>query len=234
MTLQEVKQFLKENAEKDAEVKAYLTELSKVSQEQESAIIENYKKSQDYKSEQDRFATRAITTFKEKTLPGIIEDQVKATEQKVRDEINPPKNPEVVQLTKKMQEYEQRDAEKTKKLISKELKNAIQTHLGSKKIPIEYSDLIQIGIDNLKLEDIENEEKLNELILPKVEKLLAFGESVKTATATEMLSRGGGRPQGSSSPTANQLTKEQYEALPRAERVKATNEGRTDKILGRQ
>jgi len=233
MTLQEVKQFFNDNAGLD-DVKAYRAELSKVTVEQEEKILESYKKSQDFKSELDRAVTKGINTYNEKTLPGIIAEKEKAIEMKVRDELNPPKNPEVIQLTEKMKMYETQITENNKKIIQKEIRNMKQSLLNAKGIPIEYADLILVNTENLTIADIENEAKIKELITPSVEKLFAFGEASKIAKATEMQSRGSYTPQGSNSNTpAGQLTIEAYKALPHDERMKAQKEGRVNQLLGR-
>jgi soluble cytochrome b562 len=232
MTLQEVKQFLRDNALTD-EVKSYMAELSKVSPEVEEKILESYKKSQEFKSELDRAVTKGINTYTEKTLPGIITEKEKAIEMKVRDELNPPKNPEVIQLTEKMKKYETQITENNKKIMQKEIRNMKQALLNAKGIPIEYADLIPVNTDGLTIEDIEDVNKLTELITPSVDKLYTFGEAAKIAKATEMQSRGAYKPTDSNGNIpVGQLTKEAYEALPRDERMKAQKEGRVRQILG--
>jgi hypothetical protein len=234
MTLQEVKQFLRDNAGTD-EVKSYLSELSKVSPDAEEKIIESYKHSQDFRSEIDRANTQAIKTYSEKTVPTLIEKEVKLKETELENKYNPPKNPEVIKLTKQLEEFAKQNEDYNKKLIEKEIKNKKQSLLNAKGIPIEYADLISVNTAGLTMKDIEDEAKLLELINPSVEKLHAFRESAKIEKATEMQMKGSFKPNDSNSQTnSGQLTREQYEALPHAERMKAQKEGRVNQILGRQ
>jgi hypothetical protein len=233
MDLQEVKKFLSDNAAKD-DVKAYLSDLSRVSSEKETEIVENYKKSQDFKSEIDRANTRAINTYREKTLPGLIEDQVKAKESELESKYNPPKNPVEEKLRKDIEEMKTKMAASERKIIQEAIKSEKQRQLAEKGIPVELADSIYIDMSNIKSTDIDDKEKLQILISPALESILKYGDSVKTGTATEMITRGGGKPQASNSQTnSGQLTVEQYNALPtREERIKAQNEGRTKQILG--
>jgi hypothetical protein len=234
MTLQEVKQFLKDNAGTD-EVKSYLSELSKVSPDAQADIIENYKHSQDFRSEIDRANTQAIKTYTEKTVPTLIEKEVKLKETELENKYNPPKNPAEEAMRKQLEALTKESSENKKKMIQKELRNIKQSLLNSKGIPLEYEDLIPISIDGIDVKDIENETKLKEILMPAVEKLFSFGEAAKIAKATEMQMKGSFNPGASGGVTnSGQLTKEAYEALPREERMKAQKEGRVKQILGQQ
>ena len=234
MELQEVKQFLRDNAGKD-DVKSYLAELSKVSPDAEEAIVSNFKRSKDFQSEIDRAVTKAINTYNEKTVPSLIEKEVKFKEEELEKKYNPPKNPAEEAMRKQLEKLTLESAENKKKIIQKELRNRKQALLNSKEIPIEYEDLIAVGIDNLSIEDVENESKLDELIMPKVEKLSKLIQEAQIKKATEMQKGSAFKPQNSNANTnSGQLTLEQYKALPHEERMKAQKEGRVDQILGRQ
>jgi hypothetical protein len=235
MDLNEVRKFLKDNAGTD-EVKSYLSELSKVSPDAQADIIENYKHSQDFRSEIDRSNTQAIKTYNEKTVPTLIEKAVKETTTDLENKYNPPKNPAEEAMRKQLEALTKESGENKKKMIQKELRNIKQALLNSKGIPLEYEDLIPISIDGLDIKDIEDETKLKEMIMPSIEKLFSFGEAAKIAKATEMQIKGSFKPSGSDSQiNVGQLTKEAYEALPtREDRVKAQAEGRTKQIMGQQ
>lgn len=241
MDLQEVKQFLKENAEKD-DVKAYLSELSKVSSEQESEIIESYKKSTEFRREIDRENTKAIKTYTEKTVPGLIETAVTEKEKELLDKYDKPKDPKELKWErdfKKMQEdLEERDkkvAERDRKLIQKEIKNTIHSLLGEKQIPIKYANLVPVDYSKFTIDDIEDEENLKEMLMPNVETLAAFSAESRQAQAEEMHRRGAITPQRSAlSNPEQQLTLEQYNALSKEEKAIAYKEGKVNQILGRQ
>ena len=237
MTLQEVKQFFKDNAGTD-EVKSYLSELSKVSPDAEEQIIKNFKNSQDYKSEVDRTVTRAIQTYNEKTVPTLIE---KAVNDKIA-EINPAPDPrdekwqkELARRDARDAERDKKEAEKDKRIIQKEVNNTIQSLLDEKKIPIKHAKLVPVNINDFKIEDIDDEQSLREKLLPGIEDLSAALVEAEIRKAEQMQMAGATRPVNSnSSPVGGQLTEAQLKALPFAERVKAEKEGRTNQLLGRQ
>jgi hypothetical protein len=234
MTLQEVKQFLRDNAEKDAEVKAYLAELSKVSPDAEEQIIRNFKNSQEFKSEQDRLVTKAINTYNEKTVPTLIEKSVKDKETELENKYNPPKNPAEENLRKEVEELKRQNQERQNKIIRDSINLAKQKALSEMGLPIELSDAIYVRMDGLTEKDIEDKEKLKSLIFPSIEPIVKFSEAVKTAKANEMLSNSATHPLNSDSPVAGQLTLDQYKSLPHDERMKAQKEGRVNQLLNRK
>ena len=240
MDLQEVKEFFKNNAEKD-DVKAYLTELKKVSSEQESEIVENYKKSQEYRSEIDRETTKAIKTYSEKTVPGLIEKEVEEKTKELIEKYEKPKDPkeakwerEFKKMQEELSERDKKVAERDKKLIQKEIKNTIHSLLGEKKIPIKYANLVPVDYSKFTIDDIEDEENLKEMLMSNVESLATFSAESRQEQAAEMHARGAVQPQASQSSPEQQLTREQYNALPDNEKKKAREDGRVNHILGRQ
>jgi hypothetical protein len=235
MTLQEVKQFLKDNAEKDADVKAYLAELSRVSQETESNIVENYKRSQDFRSEIDRANTQAIKTYTEKTVPSLIEKSVKDKEVELENKYNPAKNPAEEALRKQVELLTKQQAESESEFIQESVKTLKQNFLSENGLPVSLADHIFVNTKDLTKKDIKDIEKLKSLILPAIEPITKVISEAKIAKANEMLSNSATRPGNSNSVTQTaQLTKEAYEALPHSERMKAQKEGRVNQILGRQ
>jgi hypothetical protein len=232
MEFQEVKNYLKENADKD-EVKVYLAELSKVSSDKKTEIIEEFKKSQEFLSEIDRAVTKGVNTFKDKTVPGLIEIAVTEKEKELEDKYNPPKNPAEENLRKKVEELETKYRESESKIIRESIKTMKQHLLAEKGLSVDIADWLHVPINELTVKDIEDKEKLLSLISPAIEPLVKLVEDAKIAKATEIQTRGAGKPQDSDSNTqAGQLTREQYNALPREERVKAIEEGKCQQILG--
>jgi hypothetical protein len=236
MNLSEVKQFLKDNAEKDADVKAYLSELSRVSQEAESNIIENYKRSQDFRSEIDRANTQAIKTYNEKTVPTLIEKSVKDKETELENKYNPPKNPAEEALRKQVETLTKLQAESESEFIQESIKTLKQNFLSESGLPVGLADHIFVNTKDLTKKDIKDIEKLKSLILPAIEPIAKVISEAKIAKANEMLAGSAVKPGSSNSATqVGQLTKEQYEALPtREDRIKAQSEGRTKTIMGQQ
>lgn len=240
MDLQEVKQFFKENADKD-DVKTYLSELSQVSSEKELEIIENYKRSKDYRSDIDRETTKAIKTYSEKTVPGLIESAVEEREKELVDKYEKPKDPkeakwekEFAKMQEELAERDKKVAERDRKIIQKEIKNTIHNLLGEKKIPIKYANLVPVNYNDFTIDDIEDEDILRDKLIPGIDTLVAFDQESRQGQAAEMISKGAARPQDSSaSSPEQQLTRDQYNALSSDEKAKAYKEGRADNILGR-
>jgi hypothetical protein len=110
LTFSEVKKWLTENAD-DKAFKEYLSEMQK--QYLQSEDFKNFITSEAgrelYKSELDRVASKAIDTFKAKTMPNLIQQ---AVDEKVK-QLNPEETPE----QKRIREQDERIArlEKTAK-----------------------------------------------------------------------------------------------------------------------
>lgn len=234
MTLAEVKQFLRDNAEKDAEVKAYLAELSKVSPDAEDQIIKNFKNSQEFKSERDREITKAINTYNEKTVPTLIEKETEKVKAELENKYNPPKNPAEENMRKKLEELETKYRESENKIIRESIKTAKQNILSEMGLPIELADAISVSMDKLTVQDVEDKEKLKSLIAPSIEPIAKFAESVKISKANEMLTGSANKPRESNSaPTAKQLTKEDLKNMTPQAINEARAAGQLDNILGR-
>ena len=233
MELNEVKQFLKDNANKD-DVKSYLSELSRVSPDTEASIIDNYKRSQDFRSEIDRANTQAIKTYTEKTVPTLIEKEVKAKENELENKYNPPKNPAEEALRKQVELLTKQQAESESEFIQESVKTLKQNFLAENGLPIGLADHIFVNTKDLTKKDIKDIEKLKSIILPAIEPISKVITEAKIAKANEMLAGSATKPGNSNAPTAGQLTKEAYEALPREDRIKAQKDGRVKQILGQQ
>ncbi len=91
LTWEQIQAWIKENTD-DKGLIAYLLDTNqtwiKSDKGTEFLLSENGKAL--YKSETDRVASKAIDTFKEKTMPGLIKTET----DKLRDELNPQETPE--------------------------------------------------------------------------------------------------------------------------------------------
>ncbi|MBE2931299.1 DUF4355 domain-containing protein [Anoxybacillus flavithermus] len=134
MNLEDVKKFLEENKDNE-EVKAYLEGLKKVSvQEVQQMLAENDELKRWFDSEKDRHFTKGLETFKQKTMPKLIEEEISK-----RFPEADPKDVKLKELEAKIQQMEQ---EKQREL----LKNKALTLATEKKLPIQLIDFL-IGQD---------------------------------------------------------------------------------------
>ena len=204
MDLQEVKQFLKENADKD-DVKAYLAEF----QTDEDQVVKKYKESQDFKSEIDRETTKAIKTYGDKTVPKLIEEKVKEKETELELKYNPPKDPTVEALRKQIDQMQTENQEKEKARVKAERMNFLHEN-----IKPEYKSFVKL-VDG-SLED-------DEAIVEYLNKT-AYDFSLLQKTTT---------PQRGDSSSKGQWTREDLKTKTPEEINEARREGKLDNVLGR-
>lgn len=134
MNLEDVKKFFEKNKDNE-EVKAYLEGLKKVSvQEVQQMLAENDELKRWFDSEKDRHFTKGLETFKQKTMPKLIEEEISK-----RFPEADPKDVKLKELEAKIQQMEQ---EKQREL----LKNKALTLATEKKLPIQLIDFL-IGQD---------------------------------------------------------------------------------------
>jgi hypothetical protein len=99
LTFEQVKEFIEKNKDIDESLNEYLQGFKKVSVEEIQQMVQTDKDlAKWFESERDRHATKAINTFKEKTMPKIIEEEIKKRTtgkdekdlelEKLKDEIN--------------------------------------------------------------------------------------------------------------------------------------------------
>lgn len=233
MTITEVKQFLRDNADKE-DVKAFMAEFKVVSPEQKEEVIDTYKKSVEFRSEVDKAVTRGINTYSEKTVPTLVEKAVKDKETELETKYNPPKNAAEEAIRKQLEAVQAELTETRNKTIREAIKNAKQSMLSEMGLPVELADAIYVKADGLSVNDVEDREKLRSLITPALEPIAKFGESVKTAKANEMLAGSATRPtSGNANPAAGQLKREDLKNMKPEEIAKARESGQLDSILGR-
>ncbi|MBE2914747.1 DUF4355 domain-containing protein [Anoxybacillus flavithermus] len=134
MNLEDVKKFLEENKDNE-EVKTYLADLKKVSvQEVQQMLVENEELKKFFDSEKDKHFSKGLETWKQKTLPKLIDEEIKK-----RFPEADPKDVKLKELEAKIQKMEQ---EKQREL----LKNKALTLATEKKLPIQLIDFL-IGQD---------------------------------------------------------------------------------------
>jgi uncharacterized protein YdiU (UPF0061 family) len=127
MTIEEIKAFIDENAESE-EVKSFITSLVKV------PGIEDILKMPDVQKEFDRKVSASIQTFKEKTLPTLVD----AEKKKLQESMNPSLTPEM----QRIQELEKKLAEKDNNEKLGNNKNKIAKQLADAGLPAEFADYL--------------------------------------------------------------------------------------------
>lgn len=128
MTLDEVKQFLEENKDTD-EVKQFLAGFR--------PGLEEILKTPDVLKALDQRVSQGINTYKEKTLPGLVE----AEKKKLIDTMNPTETPEM----KLIKELQQKLADKEKAELRGSQKNKVLKVLTDKQLA-EFADLADLVV----------------------------------------------------------------------------------------
>jgi len=106
MELQEIRAFLAEHRN-DEEVMGLLTELLNVDVVKRF-VAENEEAQKWLQAEKDRAVSKGIETWKQKTLPGILDEE----REKIRRELNPEETPEQKELRKLKEEFERERRER--------------------------------------------------------------------------------------------------------------------------
>lgn len=179
MNLEDVKKFFEKNKDNE-EVKAYLEGLKKVSvQEVQQMLAENDELKRWFDSEKDRHFTKGLETFKQKTMPKLIEEEISK-----RFPEADPKDVKLKELEAKIQQMEQ---EKQREL----LKNKALTLATEKKLPIQLIDFLIGNDEESTLQNLSTLEEVWTSHLQTLvdEKLKSTGvqpkeTSVKTPTFT--------------------------------------------------
>ncbi len=162
MTLEEVKQFLEENKDKE-EVQVFLEglkpkidvqEIEKLAQGDES--IKSW-----LDSLKDKHLSKGLETWKENNLQGLIDEKVR--------ELNPEKTPQEIELEKIKQQLAKMEREK----VYEELKNKALTVATEKGIPTTLIDHFIGEDEDSTLRNLEKfQETMNTFIQGQVEKRL--------------------------------------------------------------
>lgn len=196
LTFEQVKKFIEKNKESD-EVKEYLQGFKKVSVEEIQELLQSDKDLAKWlESEKDRHATKAINTFKEKTMPKIIEEEiVKRTRGK--DE----KDLQMEQL--------KREIEKIKRdKLRESLKNEAFKFMSKNKLP---ADLIDFFI-KIESDDDEQGTKSKEVTQANLNRLKEVWTNYLQQSVNERMKSNGFTPkEGGEKPKT--LTREQLMSM---------------------
>lgn len=125
MTIEEVKAFLEENKEQ-VEVKEFLAGFSKVPTQEELIKIPEVQKIIDQR------VSLGINSFKEKTLPGLIEAEKKKLTESTQV------SPEM----QRIQELEKKLAEKERSELRGNQKNKVVKTFSEKNLPVDIADYL--------------------------------------------------------------------------------------------
>jgi Fe-S-cluster formation regulator IscX/YfhJ len=186
ITLEQVKEFFEQNKD-NKEVKAYLEGLKKVSvQEVQQMLVENEELKRWFDSEKDRHFSKGLETFKQKTMPKLIEEEIKK------------RFPEADPKDVKLKELEAKIVQMEQEKLREAMKNKALTLATEKKLPIQLIDYF-IGQDEEST--LQNLAKLEEVWTQNLQALVE--EKLKTS---------GVNPKDSNVKTQT-FTREQIEAM---------------------
>lgn len=140
MNIEEIKKFLADN-KGDASVKAFLAELSKVSEEQKKAIVDEWLKgpgAKELQSMADKEAEKRNKAFLENNLEKLVEAKYL--------EKHPPKDPHVAELEKAVADMKAEAAQAKAEAAREKLRTMASAYLTENKISPHYVDFL-IGND---------------------------------------------------------------------------------------
>ncbi|PAD17402.1 DUF4355 domain-containing protein [Shouchella clausii] len=157
MTLEEVKQFLAENKEKE-DVKAYLEELSAVSADKVKGFLDTDEGKRLLQPRLDQHFTKGLESWKKNNLQSLIDEAVKAA------------NPEETPEQKRIRELEEKLQASEKAAARKELVNKALGIADEKKLPKGIVDFFVADDEETTLSNLSKfEEVYNAAIQEKVE-----------------------------------------------------------------
>lgn len=209
MTIEEIKAYLVANKDKD-DVKAFLTEVSKPSEEAISKAAQDYLGGELGKrliqSEADKLSNKSIETFKknfeEREIPKLVAERY--------NKEHPAETEADKQIRAMQEKLNQMEREKTTEL----LKNKALLKASEKKLPAELLDFMHFGSEDEVGAKIE---KAHEILNSAV--LAAVNERLK-ASGTTPAPSGGATPAGGKITTHEQLKKLSPDAI-----IEARNAG---------
>ncbi len=186
MDLNEVKDFLEKNAD-SPDVQEYLQGFKQISVEDVQNLVKTNKEFTSWlDSEKDKHYSKALETFKQKTMPKIIEDEIAK-----RNPSN--KTPEQLERDQAIAE-----AQKWKsKMIRESVKNNALKFAAENKIP---SDIIDYFI-TLENEDDEEGTKSKEVTMRNLNNLKDIWSKQLQSVVDEKLKSNGFTPKDINTPT---------------------------------
>lgn len=142
MNLEEIKKFLEENKE-DAEVQAFLKELSRPTEESVKEFLDSYQGKKVLQPYLDRHFTKSLETWKQNNLEKLIDEEVKKR--------YPEKTPEQIEIEKLRQQIEETErARRREALVNKALKLADEKALPKGIIDFFIADDEESTLKNLE------------------------------------------------------------------------------------
>lgn len=124
MTLEEIKQFLEENKDSE-EVKSYLAGLTKPTPEGVTEFLDTAEGKKLLQPRLDQHFTKGLETWKEKTLPTLLDDEIKK------------KFPGETEEQKRLRKLEEELAQERQARVKSELQNKATTIATQKGLPVE-------------------------------------------------------------------------------------------------
>jgi hypothetical protein len=189
MTLDDVKKYLSENKDNE-DVKAYLSELSTVSEDAKNKIIEEYKGGDEYKraiqADKDKEVAKSIESWKKNNLDKVVSERYR--------ELHPDETPE----QKRIRELEETiEKERRERIKNEQMGVALKLAQGHG-IPVDALDRI-LG---------ENEAETTASVKKYAESLSAWKKKAVDEEVTKRLGGGGAPPAGTSEPHKEQSTED--------------------------
>lgn len=157
MNLEEIKAYLKENAD-DAEVKDFLNSLSAVTTDKVESFLETEDGKRLLQPRLDKYFAKGLESWKEKNLQSIVDEKLK--------EINPEETPEQKQIRELTERLNKAEQEKKRH----ELLTKVSAQLAEKKLPTDVASLLVAGGEDALETNLETFTKAVEAVQESVRK----------------------------------------------------------------
>jgi Domain of unknown function (DUF4355) len=177
MNLEEVKKFLEENKE-DAEVQAFLKELSRPTEESVKEFLDSYQGKKVLQPYLDRHFTKSLETWKQNNLEKLIDEEIKKR--------FPEKTPEQIEIEKLQRQIQDLEKQRQREaLVNKALKLADEKALPKGIIDFFIADDEETTMKNLERLEQEYQAAVNQAVEAKFKEYgrqIEQGGSVSTGT----------------------------------------------------
>lgn len=190
MKLEEIRAYLNENKDNE-EVKAFLSEIRTPSLDDVKRLAgENEEFKKWLQSENDRYFTKGLETWKEKTLPSILDEE----REKIRKALNPEETPEQKELRELREKFERVERERKREA----LRNTAYKQATEKGLPVDLLDFM-LGDDE-------------ETTMGNLSKLEEVWEAAKKGVVEQQFKQNGREPHKSKT-DGQYFTREQIESM---------------------
>lgn len=156
MDLEQVKQFLDENKD-DTAVASYLGELRQPTAQDIEGYLDTAEGQKLLQPRLDSYFTKGLNSWKEKTLPNVIEDELKK------------RNPEMTEEQRRINDLEKKLEEQIKTAQREKVRNAAISHASSKDLPFK-SDFLDYFIADDEETTLKNLSAVEEQFQSAVQK----------------------------------------------------------------